>query len=78
MTKEGVYYCPITMNEGVEAQAYSSLKNFRDRTTPLDFCEECPMPCERRSWRSNRPKTDKRVYDEGRIKLVQLLDTISN
>ena len=78
LTKEGVYYCPITMNERTESVPYSSLENFRSRTTPLDFCERCPMPCERKAWRSNRFKTDKRVYDEGRIKLVQLLETISN
>ena len=78
LTKEGVYYCPITMNERTESVPYTKLKNFRERRKPLDFCEHCPQPCEQRTWTSNRPKTDKRVYDEGRIKLVQLLEATSN
>ena len=78
LTKEGVYYCPITMNEGLEVQPYSSLKTFRTRTKPLDFCEECPMPCMQSEWRSNRPTTDRRVYEKGRENLVQLLNLYSS
>jgi hypothetical protein len=78
LTKEGVYHCPITMNEKVEVIPYTKLKNFRKRRKPLDFCEHCPQPCEQTTWSSNRPKTDKRVYDEGRIQLVQLLEATSN
>ena len=78
LTKEGVYYCPITMNEKVEVQPYSTLKTFRDRTTPLDFCEQCPMPCLRKRWKSNRPTTDRRVYQKGRENLVQLLNLYSS
>jgi organic radical activating enzyme len=78
LTKEGVYHCPITMNEKVEVTEYSSLKSFRDRTQPLDFCEQCPMPCLRKRWRSNRPTTDRRVYQKGRENLVQLLNLYSS
>ena len=78
LTKEGVYYCPITMNEKLEVTEYSNLKNFRSRTTPLDFCEQCPMPCFRKRWKSNRPTTDSRVYEKGRENLVQLLNLYSS
>lgn len=78
LTKEGVYYCPITMNEQTESVPYERLKTFRDRTTPLDFCEECPMPCMQSEWKSNRPTTDRRVYEKGRENLVQLLNLYSS
>ena len=74
LTIEGVYHCPITMNERVEVTSYADMGKFRDRTEPLDFCEQCPMPCETQVWKSNLPSTDNRVYTKGRRNLIKLLN----
>lgn len=75
VTEEGIYHCPITMNERTEVMPYENaddMVDFANRDEPLDFCAQCPFPPKRMPWESKRPKTDLRVFKKGYDNMIKV------
>ena len=77
ITLDGLYRCNVLESVGQELCDMSDknkVVDYIESDIPYDYCEKCPQPALKKSWKSNNSQVDKRNVKRG----IELIEDWSN
>ena len=77
ITVDGLYRCNVLESVGQELCDMSDknkIVDYIESDIPYDYCEKCPQPALKKSWKSNNSQVDKRNVKRG----IELIEDWSN